>query len=235
MLEQPAASVIIPVLDDTTELTQALDTVGRHARVEVVVVNGGKPDATFTALERSHPDVVWLRSSAGRGRQMNVGASHAQGAWLVFLHADTRLPGGWLEELESVRCDPTIVGGSFRFRLDSPSRWARAIERGVAARVRWLNLPYGDQGLFVRREVFESLGGYRDMALMEDVEFVRRLSRAGRLHHSVLPAVTSARRWECEGWIRQSAENVTLTIAYLVGVSPERLARRYRRRGAVRT
>ena len=228
--QQPTASVIIPVLDDRPQLGLTLDALGRCEPVEVIVVDGGEHDRS-AALEERHPHVRWLRSSPGRALQMNVGASQARGEWLIFLHADTRLPNRWLDELDRAGRDPAIVGGSFTFQLDSDSRWARVIERGVAARVRWLNLPYGDQALFVRREVFRSLGGYRDMPLMEDVEFVRRLNRAGRLHHSLLPVVTSARRWERDGAIRQSAENVALVILYFLGVSPEHLARLYRRHG----
>jgi uncharacterized protein len=229
MVQAPIASVIIPVLDDTPALTHALDRVGPSAAVEVVVVNGGARDAAFAALERRHPEVVFVRSPAGRGRQMNAGAACARGAWLVFLHADTQLPVGWLDELESARRDTAVVGGSFSFRLDSGSRWARVIEWGVGARVRWFNLPYGDQALFVRRDVFDSLGGYRELDLMEDVEFVRRLAKAGRLHHSALSVVTSARRWERDGWIRRSGQNLALILLYGLGVSPRRLASRYRR------
>ncbi|MBI1873171.1 MAG: TIGR04283 family arsenosugar biosynthesis glycosyltransferase [Acidobacteria bacterium] len=230
MLERPAVSVVIPVLHDTAQLARALDTLVPDPRVEVIVVNGGEHDPSSSALEQLHPHVRWFGSSPGRGRQMNVGASHARGEWLLFLHADTRLPNGWLEELTTLAPAPAIVGGSFRFRLDSSHRWARVIERGVAARVRWVNLPYGDQALFVRREVFEALGGYREMPLMEDVEFVRRLARTGRLHHSRLPIVTSARRWETDGWIRRSLLNIMLLLLFLAGASPQWLARRYSKR-----
>jgi rSAM/selenodomain-associated transferase 2 len=229
MAKRPTISVIIPALNDATHLVQALERVSTDPRVEVIVVNGGVPDVETAALEGQHPHVRWARSAAGRGRQMNVGAAYAQGEWLVFLHADTRLPSGWLEELESVERDPKIVGGSFRFRLDSGHPWARLIERGVAARVRCFDLPYGDQALFVRRQVFDSLGGYREVDLMEDVEFVRRLSKAGRLHHSALSVVTSARRWERDGWIRRSGENLVLLVLYFLGISPRRLAGVYRR------
>lgn len=222
-------SIIIPVLDNPADLMGALDNLMRLARVEVIVVKGGARDPQFADLEKRFPHVRWLYSPAGRGRQMNAGASDARGEWLVFLHADTRLPSGWLEELDSAAHDPLLVGGCFRFQLDAKTPWARLIERGVALRVRWLNLPYGDQALFVRRDVFESLSGYRDLALMEDVEFVRRLTKAGRLYYSALPALTSARRWETDGWIRRSMENVALIILYFLGVPPQRLARLYRR------
>jgi rSAM/selenodomain-associated transferase 2 len=225
----PTISVIVPVLDEVRSLEAALASLGHQARVEIIVVNGGERTPAMAALERAAPHVSWLMSPPGRGRQMNLGARRARGDWLLFLHADTRLPAGWVDELERAGRQAGVVGGSFRFRLDADRWWARAIERGVAARVRWLGLPYGDQALFVRRETFVALGGYREMPLMEDVDFVRRMRRAGRLHHSRLPAVTAARRWEADGWIRRSVENVILLLLFLAGVSPARLALRYRR------
>jgi rSAM/selenodomain-associated transferase 2 len=225
----PRVSVIIPVLNDAAVLRHTLERLQIDPHVELLVVNGESSSGDVEALACRTPHVQWIESAPGRGHQMNVGAAQARGAWLLFLHADTYLPDGWLGALDLAARDPTIVGGSFRFRLAARSRWARLLEWGVAARVRCFNLPYGDQALFVRRDVFESLGGYCELALMEDVEFVRRLRRAGRMHHSALPAVTSARRWETEGWIRRSAENVCLLLLYFLGVSPERLAKWYRR------
>ena len=225
----PSVSVIVPVLDEVGGLEGALASLGGLARVEIIVVNGGERTPAMIALERAAPHVAWLTSPPGRGRQMNLGARRAHGDWLLFLHADTRLPEGWVDELERAGRQPAVVGGSFRFQLDARQWWARALERGVAARVRWFGLPYGDQALFVRRQTFVALGGYQELPLMEDVEFVRRMRRAGRLHHSTLPALTSARRWETDGWIRRSVENVILLLLYLAGVSPARLAARYRR------
>ncbi len=116
---------------------------------------------------------------------------------------------GWvgLTLLRRLDEQPRIVGGSFRFALDSPARWARWIEWGVRIRVRLFDLAYGDQALFVRRTVFEELGGYRELPLMEDVDFIRRLRRRGRLEHADVPALTSARRWERDGWLRRTVEN----------------------------
>lgn len=224
----PFVSVIIPVLDDTTSLERALSSIGYRATVEIIVVNGGTHTPAIEDVQRATPSVRWMVSLPGRGRQMNVGASRATGTWLLFLHADTRLPAGWLEELQRVSAAASVIGGSFRFQLDSSSRWARVIERGVAARVRWFQLPYGDQALFARRDIFVVLGGYRELPLMEDVDFVRRLRRAGSLYHSSLSAVTSARRWEADGWVRRSSENLLLVLLFFLGVSPEWLALRYR-------
>jgi rSAM/selenodomain-associated transferase 2 len=227
----PLASVIIPVLPDDVEcLERTLGALGDPPRAEIIVVNGGEWTPRLAALGRGAHHVRWLSSPRGRARQMNSGAKDARGDWLVFLHADTVIGPGWLESLERLGDTGDLAGGCFRFELDSGSRWARAVERGVAARVRWCNLPYGDQALFARRNVFERLGGYRELPLMEDVDLVRRLRRIGRLYHSDVRATTSARRWEADGWIRRSVENMAMVLLFFAGVDPERLARRYHRR-----
>ena len=216
-------SIVIPVLNDTEPLRRVLATMNPDPRVDIVVVNGGAPDDRLTAI-CSRPDVQLLTSAPGRGRQMNVGASAAAGQWIVFLHADTRLPPQWFDDIRRAGADRAVVGGSFRFRLDSGAWQARLIERAVERRVRWLDLAYGDQALFVRRDVFAAMGGYREWPLMEDVDFVRRLRQAGKLCHSAQPVLTSARRWERDGWWRRSATNVMLQALFFAGVAPERLA-----------
>ena len=156
---------------------------------------------------------------------MNVGASASAGRWIVFLHADSQLPLEWSDEIRRASANPAVVGGSFRFRLDSTAWQARLIERAVERRVRWLDLAYGDQALFVRHDVFDMMGGYREWPLMEDVDFVRRLGQAGRLYHSPRFALTSARRWERDGWVRRTALHLALIALYFCGVPPERLVR----------
>ncbi len=222
-------SVIIPVLGDFAPLEHALTSIGSEPDVETIVVNGGPETPESGRLRASWPQVRWVNAPAGRGRQMNAGARLAVGAWLLFLHADTTLAPEWTAELRSLT-DVAVLGGSFRFRLASASPRARLLETGVRLRVRWFNLPYGDQALFVRRDVFHRVGGYREIALMEDVALVRQLAAQGRLHHSALPALTSARRWERDGWLRRSVSNVVLLSLYFLGVSPDRLARWYRAR-----
>lgn len=229
----PFVSIVVPVLDDTESLARLLVTLEAMSDAEIIVVNGGPPDPRLVELTSNRADVRLLSSLPGRGRQMNVGASAARGRWFVFLHADTRLATGWFDEIRRADVTPSFVGGSFRFRLDSDARSARLIERGVRWRVRWFGLAYGDQGLFVRRDAFHALGGYREWPLMEDVDLIRRLRRVGRLYHSPLPAITSARRWERDGWWRRSAENAVLQLLFLAGVSPAWLARRYLRKADV--
>jgi rSAM/selenodomain-associated transferase 2 len=229
--DDPLVTIVIPVLDDTAALTSLLLTLPADPSVQVVVVDGGEGhDPAWDDLRERHPAVEWIRSARGRGLQMNAGAERARGLWLVFLHADTRLGAGWLDLLRRLDDRPSIVGGSFRFALDSTARWARWIEHGVRLRVRLFDLPYGDQALFARRDVFGELRGYRDLPLMEDVDSIRRLRRRGRLEHADVPALTSPRRWERDGWVRRTAGNVALILLYLAGWSPAWLARRYHRR-----
>jgi len=216
-------SIVIPVYRDGDALARTLDRTDR-SRCEVIVAATDDDRASRAAIRSRWPDVTWIESARGRARQMNAGAAAAHGDWILFLHADTRLPRGWRQAIDDADRRGCAFG-CFRFALDSPRPIARLIEAGVALRVRLLRLPYGDQALFVRRHVFESMGGYADLPLMEDVEFVRRTP--GRLFRSPLRAVTSARRWERDGWIRRSAVNVLLVARYFAGTDPNRLWQLY--------
>jgi rSAM/selenodomain-associated transferase 2 len=221
----PYVSVIIPVLADADEVERLVDEISREPAVEVIVVDGG-PDPRLDRLDqRAHARL--MRAPRGRARQMNAGAAAATGEWLLFLHADSRLPPGWAEHLR--RAPVNASGGWFRFALDDTAWQARVIEHGVRWRVRLFQLPYGDQGLFVRREVFVALGGFGELPLLEDVEFVRRLVRRGGAFELPLPLLTSSRRWRHDGWFRRSARNLVIVSCYFAGVSPTRLSRWYSR------
>ena len=175
----PSISVIVPVLHDAAQLAALLPRLPGRPRCEVVVANGDAGDAAVGAIRAARPDVVWVESEPGRGRQMNAGAARAAGAWLLFLHADARPDAGWVDEIERAGA-AGAVGGCFRLRIDS-RRWpARVIEAGVRWRVRWLGIAYGDQAVFVRRDLFRRLGGYRPMPVMEDADLVRRIRSRGR-------------------------------------------------------
>jgi len=228
----PLVSIVIPVRYDAEPLNRLLgqlSTPSPHPDFEVIVAIADDDEAIRT-IGREREGVKWVSSLAGRAAQLNAGAAQATGDWLWFVHADSRLPDGWLEAFRKLQeAGDAVVGGSFRFALSSPAWQARVIERGVATRMRWLNLPYGDQGIFVRRAVFLSLGGFANLPLLEDVDFVRRLKRRGTLRHLSLDLTTSARRWEGDGWWRRSVSNLLILGLYWLGVSPERLARRYYR------
>jgi rSAM/selenodomain-associated transferase 2 len=234
----PLVSIVIPVKDEAGALTELLRVLsadiagdaamtGNGGAAEVVVSAARPVPGALEAVRDRFSDVLWVDGPPGRGLQLNAGAARATGEWLWFVHADSRPPAGWLAAFRALSAEAGVTGGAFRFALDSAAWQARLLERAVALRVWCFNLPYGDQGLFVRRSVFTSLGGFAPWPLMEDVEFVRRLTRSGRLRHLTLRLTTSAVRWEREGWLRRSASNLTTLSLYALGVSPERLARRY--------
>jgi rSAM/selenodomain-associated transferase 2 len=216
--------VIIPTLDEERLVARAVRSVRREA--EVIVVDGGSCDGTPRAAAAEGARV--LSTEPGRGRQLDAGARIASGEWLVFLHADTWLEEGWAAALLDLGSG--AVGGAFRFAIDSPRHGYRLIEAGVALRCRLLRLPYGDQGLLVRRDVYDRIGGFPPLPLMEDVEFVRRLSRTGPLAFPRVRAFTSPRRWERRGILATTLRNWWLLSLYARGRPPERLARLYRSR-----
>jgi len=214
-------SVIIPVYRDAAALKRTLASTD-FSRAELIV-SATRDDASLAELRAARKDIVWVDAPRGRAFQMNAGAAFARGDWLVFLHADTKLPAEWCEVIEDASRDPRVAAGCFRFALDSDAPMARVIELGVRLRVAVLGLPYGDQAIFVRRTVFEAMGGYAHLPIMEDVDLVQRLRRRGRLFRSSKPAITSSRRWERDGWIGRTARHLLLILLYFSGVPPERL------------
>jgi rSAM/selenodomain-associated transferase 2 len=160
---------------------------------------------------------------------MNLGAESSKGEILLFLHADTVLPISYRTAMEQLLSLPRIAVGAFRLKIDSPATTYRIIEKAVNLRSLKLGLPYGDQALFIRRETFNSIGGYPNLPIMEDFEFIRRLRKIGEVGISNENVLTSARRWERLGPWRTTLLNQLLIIAYRVGVAPEKLARIYYR------
>lgn len=216
-------SVVIPVFHDSDALSRTLTDCDLSG-AEVIVASTADDRVALAPLRAAHSSVTWVEAPRGRARQMNAGAAVATGRWLIFLHADTALPAGWRDAIAVADADPRVSIGCFRFALDSPSLFARAIEIGVRVRVRLLALPYGDQALFVRRRDFADAGGYADLPIMEDVDLVRRFLQRGRLHRASGAAVTSARKWEQEGWVSRTARHLRLILLYFLGVTPDRLA-----------
>ena len=192
----------------------------------MIVVDGGSTDESPSIARELGARL--MSSEPGRGRQLMAGAGQARGDWLLFLHADTRLGEGWEVEVLRFTADPDNAGraAAFRFALASPAPQARRLEAMVAWRTRVLRLPYGDQGLLISRACYEALGGYRALTLMEDVDLVRRLGRRRIVPLSTC-AVTSAERWERDGWLRRSARNLACLALYLAGLSPRAIRRLY--------
>ena len=218
-------SVVIPALDEAQEIEATLASVGLDGAHEIVVVDGGSRDDTVGLVKALGVRVI--SSARGRATQMNRGAAATQGDILLFLHADTRLPAGW-----SALVQDAVAGGAVAGRFDVifPGRHPllRLVEGGMNLRSRWSRIYTGDQAIFVRRRVFERIGGYEPIPLMEDVELSRRLKNEGPIACLRAKVSTSCRRWEARGVVRTIGLMYWLRFAYFAGVSPERLARMYR-------
>lgn len=218
--------VIIPTLNAAATLPATLATVPPGAAV--IVSDGGSTDDTLRVARSARCRIV--EGPRGRGRQLAAGADASTRPWRLFLHADTLIsPQGWSAIARHMAsAGGEQAAGTLRLAVDDPAWQARVVERGVAWRVRWFGLAYGDQGLLIHRDLYAAIGGYTDLPLMEDVEIMRRL---GRARHRVLQgeARTSAVRWRRRGWIGQTMLNLTCVSLYRLGVPVDRIARLYDR------
>jgi len=219
-------SIVVPTLDEASSLAQTLIAARQPGVRELIVVDGGSRDATRDVASRIADQV--LVAPRGRAAQMNVGAVAARGDVLLFLHADTRLPNGFAAAVARALADPAVVGGRFDVALDADGPCYRLIGWLISARSRLTGVSTGDQALFVRRAVFEALGGFAPLPLMEDIDLARRLKRRGRVAALRQTVVTSARRWQRRGLWRTVLLMWALRLGYYAGVSPATLARVYR-------
>jgi rSAM/selenodomain-associated transferase 2 len=197
----------------------------RAPEAEIIVVDGGSEDGSADAA-RELCDIL-IQSPRGRARQMNAGAARASGEVLAFVHADTLVPSTFAADIDVAMSDPGIVGGRFDLTLDASGLPYRLIGRLISLRSRISRTGTGDQAIFVRRRVFEALGGFPQMDICEDLELTRRLKRAGPVACLRSRVVTSARRWQRGGLIRTVLRMWTIRLCYLAGVSPARLRRWY--------
>lgn len=223
----PRLSIVIPTLDEEHVLPPLLDDVARLAvSHEVIVADGGSGDRTREVAAELGARVI--ASPLGRGSQLAAGARAARGDVLCFLHADARMNERARGALEHHAARASGHAAVFRLSIDASSLAFRAIERGTMLRTRVLGLPYGDQGLIVHRTDYEAAGGFPDVPLMEDVAIVRALGRSARITLLDASLRVSARRWQRDGVWRGTLRNWLLLGAYLLGVTPRRLASWYR-------
>ncbi len=219
-----SVSVIVPTLNEEGCLAETLRAVRRQGPREIIVADGGSTDGTRWAAAGADQ---FLDAPRGRAAQMNAGAARASGDVLLFLHADCRPEDGALAEAERLLRRPGVAAGCFRMRVAAEGPLYRLIDACATARVRLTGLVYGDQGLFVRREVFRRAGGFPPLRLMEDVFFSRALRRLGRVVVAPRRLLVSPRRWQRAGLVRQTLRNWTLTALAAGGVHPDRLAAFY--------
>lgn len=218
-------SIIIPALNERETVSAAIERAWEAGADEVIVSDGGSKDGTVEAARASNCRVIL--ANPGRGSQMNAGAEIASGDVLLFIHADNWLPDQSCDQIRDAVEEAGVRWGGFRQHIEDPSVLFRWIEAGNSARSRYQSLVYGDQGLFVTRDLFQSLGGFAPLPLMEDFELSRRLSKQGRPTLLPGPIHVSARRWKAKGLARQTLSNWVISGAYRLGVSPSRLAKWY--------
>jgi rSAM/selenodomain-associated transferase 2 len=203
-----------------------LSALGASGIREIMVADGGSVDQTNVLAKAAGAQIV--AGQRGRGSQLAAGAAAASGAWLLFLHADCRPAPGWPEAVAAFVTAPQAESsaGYFDFALDDAAPAARRLERIVAWRCRVLTLPYGDQGLLISRTLYDAVGGYAALPLMEDVDLVRRLGRR-RLAPIGARCVTSANRYRQDGYWRRPLRNLFCLSLYFAGIPPERIVRLY--------
>ena len=221
-------SVIVPAYREGEEAALQIHRLSRHPLVSEVLVAQADCAPSFHRVLKKVPKIKLLEAPRkGRAAQMNAGARAARGDLYLFLHADSAVGPGGIEEMAQSMRDKTKVGGAFRLRFNRNTRAYRLKAWGANARSKILGMPYGDQGFFARREVFERLGGFRDLPLFEDVDFFDRLKKQGPWVLLKSKVTTSVRRWQRQGYWKATLKNLLWIVLYRLGVSPRWLAKRY--------
>jgi rSAM/selenodomain-associated transferase 2 len=219
-------SIVIPTLNESKNIKATLASTQLSTNVEAIVVDGGSTDNTVDIVESLGVKVI--AGYKNRACQMNVGARNATGDILLFLHGDTLLPANFDAMIRSALQQPSTVAGAFSLRINAPQAGLRLVEWGVKWRSKWLQMPYGDQGIFITKEVFNSIGGFPDLPIMEDFQLIRHLKRLGKITFIPVPVITSPRRWLKKGVLQTTLINQIVIIAYFLGVSPKRIRSWYR-------
>ncbi len=218
-------SVIVPVFSEASVIAISLANLREQNPHEVIVVDGGSTDGTREIASQFADRAI--ESVRGRANQMNAGAALATGDALLFLHADCTLETGALRDAVRWLQKPWVAAGCFQMCVPTPGFGYRCINAAATARVRLIGIPYGDQGLFLKRKTFDAIGGFPAVRFLEDVHIGQRLRRKGRVVVSPRRIFVSDRRWRKVGLVRQTARNWAITAFAVMGVSPDTLAAYY--------
>jgi len=216
-------AVVIPTLNEAPVIAASIESGFAAGALEVIVSDGGSEDQTVEVAKGTGVSKI-VRSLPGRGIQLNAGAAVTEKPWLLFLHADNRLDRDCLKQMCQ---EPDLNWGAFRQHIDSPRPLFRLVERGNAWRVKLRSMAFGDQAIFVRRDLFRQQGGFAEISLMEDVVLSQRLRQISDATLLPGPVTISPRRWQQNGIVRQTLRNWSIQLAFKFGASPERLRRHY--------
>lgn len=221
-------SVIVPVLNEAQNIKSILTGLLDNPDIEIIVIDGGSQDRTREVVRELR--VKLAISERGRARQMNLGASLAKGDILLFLHADTKLPRHFEKSVIQTLSKPKVIAGAFSLKIDGQLRGIKLIESMVNWRSRFLQLPYGDQAIFITKENFQQVGGFPDLPIMEDFELILRLKKMGKIAIAPSYVITSARRWEKLGIWQTTFINQRIIMAYLLGIPVDKIATWYKQK-----
>ncbi|AFZ54588.1 TIGR04283 family arsenosugar biosynthesis glycosyltransferase [Cyanobacterium aponinum] len=220
-------SIIIPVINEEKMLLKTIPILKQYPYVEILFVDGGSQDNTINLIHQA--GFKCLSSPIlNRSYQMNLGAESAQGDILLFLHGDTILPHNFPQIIIDIVSNSNFIAGAFLLKIDSDKIIFRLLEIMIKMRSHLFSLPYGDQGIFIKKKIFEKIGGFKNLAIMEDFELIKRLNKKGKIYISSEAVITSARRWEKLGIFKTTLINQLIVIGYYLGINTKKLANFYR-------
>jgi rSAM/selenodomain-associated transferase 2 len=218
-------SIIIPTLNEELMIAEVLKRIGTG--VEIIVVDGGSTDKTREIAQELGAKII-ISKNKGRAVQMNLGAKIARGDILLFLHGDTLLPPNYQELIINTLSQSGIIAGAFELKITGEEKSLRLVEKLVNWRSHFFSLPYGDQGIFLKASVFEDLGGFPDLPIMEDFELIQRLKKIGKIGIVAAAVTTSGRRWQKLGVWKTTLINQLVILGYYLQISPQILKKFYR-------
>lgn len=240
-MQDPKISIIIPVLNEATTIEATLTTLQDTLDIEIIVVDGGSRDQTINIVnfisKKLAPSlsIQIITTTAGRAHQMNAGAAVAKGDILLFLHGDTYLPPRFNFLLLQALQNSLTIAGAFELQINAQLPGLRLVEKMVNMRSRFFSLPYGDQAIFMKKSMFEEIGGFPNLPIMEDFELMLALRKLGKIVIISAPVITSGRRWQKLGVVKTTLLNQLIIAGYFMGISPNLLVRWYRQGGFKRS